>query len=456
MRPTRAEVDLDAIAANARRLRAAAGPAALMAVVKADGYGHGAVPVARAALAAGASWLGVASVEEGVELRRAGVEAAVLVLGWTPAFQAAQGVAWDLRLAAVSGEHAVELAAAAGRGWEPDGEGAARGEGRREGAPRAGRRRGALRLHLKVDTGMGRLGIPATAPSLVAAAAEEAVRVARLPGVELEGVFTHLARSEEAGEGEEFTRRQLELFLDLTGRLERAGLRLLRHAANSGAILGRRGVDLDLVRAGISLYGYHPAGPAAPVEEAAGLRPALRWLSAVAQVKEVPAGTPVSYGGTFVTERPSRLGVVPVGYADGFSRRLSGKGRVLVRGRRAPVVGRVCMDQIVVDLSEAGPVEAGEEVVLLGAQDGEAIWADEMAGWLGTISYEVLCGIGRRVPRVYRLAGGDAGRPGRGWTPAGGDGRREEGRGGTPAGGDGHREEGRGGAERSAPAYRWR
>ncbi len=440
MRPTRAEVDLDAIAANVRRLRAAADPAALLAVVKADGYGHGAVPVARAALAAGAAWLGVASVEEGVELRRAGIEAPVLVLGWTPPFQAAEGAAWDLRLTAVSGEHAAELAEAAGRGREPGRDGARRGGGSGEEAARTGRRPSPLRLHLKVDTGMGRLGIPATAPSLLAAAAEEAVRVARLPGVELEGMFTHLARSEEAGEGEAFTRRQFDLFLELAERLERAGLRLLRHAANSGAILGRRGPELDLARAGISLYGYHPAGPAAPPAEREGLRPALRWLSAVAQIKDVPAGTPVSYGGTFVTERASRLGVVPVGYADGFSRRLSGRGLILAGGRRVPVVGRVCMDQIVVDLSEAGGVSAGDEVVLLGSQGGEAIWADEMAGWLGTISYEVLCAIGRRVPRVYALTGGDASRPVRG-------GGRED-RGGG--------EEGRGGAERSAPAYRWR
>ncbi len=375
-RPTRAEVDLGCIAHNLRLARQAVGPrTAVMAVVKADAYGHGAVPVARAALAAGAGWLGVATVEEGIELRRAGIAAPVLVLGWVPPWQVPEALGHGLALTLFSLEDARVVSAAA----------------RRRGRP--------ARVHVKVDTGMGRLGFFHGDR----AAVDQIVELCRLPGLEAEGIYTHFADSDG---DREFTLEQLARFRAMLERLEAAGVRFaLRHAANSGAIWHVPESHLDLVRLGISLYGYHPGGAGA---RGPGLRPALTWKTAVAMVKTVPAGTPVSYGRTYVTQGRETLATLPVGYADGYSRALSNRGQVLVAGRRARVVGRVCMDQIVISVPPGVEVRAGDEVVLLGRQGGETISADEMAGWLGTISYEVLCAIGARVPRVYP-GGGAAG-----------------------------------------------
>lgn len=378
-RPTRALINLDDIAHNVRQVRRAVGPRVLvMAVVKADAYGHGAVPVARTALAGGADRLAVAIVEEGVALREAGIDAPILVMGWTPPGQLALALAHDLDLTVFSPEDARALNDAAARL----------------------RRR--PRVHIKIDTGMGRLGFRAESAATTAVVE----RICRLPALDVEGVYTHFAASES---DPEFTAQQLEVFGELLAGLRRAGIEFaIRHAANSGAIWGLPPSHLDMVRPGISLYGYHPAG-----WEAAGrpgmpdLRPALTWVTRVAQVREVGPGTSVSYGRTYVTAGWERLATLPVGYADGFSRGLSGgRGLVLVNGEPVPVVGRVCMDQIVVNVTEAGPVQPGDEVVLLGSQGGWSITADTMGGWLGTISYEVLCGIGRRVPRIYASGGG--------------------------------------------------
>lgn len=380
MRPTRAEIDLESISHNAALIKETVGArVALMAVVKADGYGHGAVPVARAALAGGASRLAVAMVEEGAALRAAGIGAPVLVLGRTPPAQVSEAIGLDLALTLVTLADAEETAAA---------------------ARRAGKR---VRVHVKVDTGMGRLGFPVADPRTQG----EIARLCRLSGLEVEGIYTHFAVSEE---DRDFTLLQLERFHDLLDRLRSEGIGFpLRHAANSGAIWHVPESHLDMVRAGISLYGYHPAGAAAAAGPVARLRRALAWKTAVAQVKEVPAGTTVSYGRTYVTSGVARLATLPVGYADGYNRGLSNRGQVLVGGVRAPVVGRVCMDQIVVDVTHAGAVRPGDEVVLIGAQGGDELTADDMAAWLGTISYEVLCAIGKRVPRFYRPAGGPGG-----------------------------------------------
>ncbi len=380
MRPTYAEIDLDSIRHNAALLKGAVGEQVeLMAVVKADGYGHGAVPVARAALAGGASRLAVAMVEEGAALRAAGLDAPILVLGRTPPSQVAEAIGLDLTLTLVTLADGEETAAA---------------------AQRLGRR---ARVHVKVDTGMGRLGFPVTR----ARVKDEIARLCRLDGLEVEGIYTHFAASEE---DHPFTLAQLERFHDLLGQLRAEGIEFpLRHAANSGAIWNVPEAHLDMVRVGISLYGYHPAGRAGATGRAAALRPALTWKTAVAQVKEVPAGTSVSYGRTYVTRGPERLATLPVGYADGYSRALSNRGQVLVGGRRAPVVGRVCMDQIVINVTHVDGVRPGDEVVLIGAQGGEELTADDMAGLLGTISYEVLCAIGKRVPRLYRGGGATGG-----------------------------------------------
>jgi alanine racemase len=367
LRPTWAEVDLGALASNVRALRARAGRARLMAVVKADAYGHGAVPVARAALAAGAERLGTAIVEEALELRRAGIDAPVLVLGWTPPERTAEALAAGIELTVTRLEDGAAMAAAA----------------RRAGAQ--------LSVHAKVDTGMSRLGFAA------AGAADAVAALAALPGLRLAGVYTHFATADEADLGG--ARHQLQSFLEVLGRLEASGVAVpLRHAANTAAILRLPESHLDMVRAGIGLYGYVPS----PEVPRAGLSPVLSWRSRVALVKRLPPGSGVSYNHTYVTPAAETVATLPVGYADGFPRSLSGRGEVLVRGRRAPVRGRVCMDQIVVSVDAIPGVQVGDEVVLIGAQGCDVLTADDLAAAAGTISYEILCGIGRRVPRLHR------------------------------------------------------
>lgn len=380
VRPTRAEVDLGAIAHNVQTLKAAVGDKVeLYAVVKADAYGHGALPVALRALESGATRLAVAFVEEGVALRQAGITAPILVMGWTPPRQLPLAVAHDLAQTIFTEEDGRALADA---------------------AEAAGRKATA---HIKVDTGMGRLGFPVAGGDAAAVAAAIG-RVARLPLLDLEGIFTHFSVSEGASEPDRaYTFQQLASFHDLLGRLASQGIAFrLRHAANSGAIWRLPAAHLDAVRAGISLYGYYPEGapPAGPWPWPL-IRPALTWRTRVGLVKEAPAGVSVSYGRAYTTRGLERLATLPVGYADGYNRGLSGRGQVLLGGRRATVAGRVCMDQIVVRLPDGLDAHPGDEVVLLGRQGEEAITADEMGGWLGTISYEILCAIGKRVPRIY-------------------------------------------------------
>jgi alanine racemase len=368
-RPVWAEIDLDAVRANVRTLAGVASPAALMAVVKADGYGHGAVPVARAALDAGAQWLGVALVEEGAELRAAGIDAPVLVLSEPPPPAAPAVVALGLTPVAYTRPGIDALAkAVADSGADP------------------------LPVHLKVDTGMHRVGCS------VADACGLAESIATRDELRLEGVLTHLAVADEPDNP--YTPHQLDRFDTLLDDLRRAGVAFdLVHAANSAALLAFADrARFDLVRCGIAVYGVPPApGLAGRVP----LRPAMAVKARVSHVKRLPAGARLSYGLRYTMPRDGTVATVPVGYADGVPRALSATGgEVLVRGRRHPMAGAVTMDQLMVDVGDAA-VEVGDEVVLLG-RDGDAeITADEWAYRLGTIGYEIVCGIGRRVPRTY-------------------------------------------------------
>jgi alanine racemase len=368
-RPVWAEIDLDAVRTNVRTLAGVASPAALMAVVKADGYGHGAVPVARAALDAGAQWLGVALVEEGAELRAAGIDAPVLVLSEPPPPAAPAVVALGLTPVAYTRPGIDALAkAVADSGADP------------------------LPVHLKVDTGMHRVGCS------VADACGLAESIATRDELRLEGVLTHLAVADEPDNP--YTPHQLDRFDTLLDDLRRAGVAFdLVHAANSAALLAFADrARFDLVRCGIAVYGVPPApGLAGRVP----LRPAMAVKARVSHVKRLPAGARLSYGLRYTMPRDGTVATVPVGYADGVPRALSATGgEVLVRGRRHPMAGAVTMDQLMVDVGDAA-VEVGDEVVLLG-RDGDAeITADEWADRLGTIGYEIVCGIGRRVPRTY-------------------------------------------------------
>jgi alanine racemase len=367
MRRTWAEIDLDAVSHNVAALARHVAPAALCAVVKADGYGHGAIDVGRAALAAGARWLAVALVEEGAALRAAGIEAPILLLSEPPAADMADVVALRLRPTLYSSD-GIEAAAAAVASAEA----------------------AAMPVHLKVDTGMHRVG----------ASPEDAVELARSivssPQLHLEGVFTHCAVADEPANA--FTGVQLERFRAVIAALEAAGCTPdLWHAANSAAALLCAESRFDLVRCGISIYGI---APAPGIDGGVELRPALSLHSTVSLVKRVEAGEALSYGQRYRLTRSANVATVPIGYADGVRRRLSGLGgEVLIGGKRYPIAGTVTMDQITVDCGD-DTVARGAEVVLLGRQGHEQVTADEWAARLDTIAYEIVCGIGARVPRV--------------------------------------------------------
>jgi alanine racemase len=366
LRPTHVQVDLDRIAKNLHALQAHVGAARVMPILKANAYGHGLVPVARRMVAEGATYLGVAYLEEGLLLRRAGIEVPVLVLGGIIGRQIPQFLEHDLTLTASSVDKllAIEEAAAA-----------------------LGRR---ARVHLKIDTGMERIGVHwySARPLFEASLA--------CRHVDIEGVYSHLARSDEADPS--FTRTQLDRFLEVLQFWDDRSLPVpLRHLANSGGVLQHPDTHLDMVRPGIALFGGLPgAACACPVP----LLPALRWLSRVVYFKVVRAGSPVSYGSTWTPTVDTRVITVPVGYGDGYLRSMTGKAEVIVRGRRYPVVGRICMDQVMVDIGWDSAWN-GDEVVLLGEQSGVEIGAAELAQWAGTVTYEVLTNINARVPRVY-------------------------------------------------------
>ena len=365
-----ARIDLAAITANARRLDELAGSAALMAVVKADGYGHGLVPSASAVLAGGAAWLGVAFLEEALALRAAGIDAPVLAWLFTPDEDLAPAVAAGVDLGVYDrAELAAAAAAAAATGT-------------------------VARVHLKADTGLSRGGaVAADWPALCAAAA-------RTDGVEVVGVWSHFAFA-DGGPDHPVNHAQAGRFDEAVQVAERAGLSpLVRHLANSAATLTAPATHYDLVRPGISLYGLSPV-PQLGSPSDFGLRPAMTLASRVALVKRVPAGSGVSYLHRHTTDRESTLALVPLGYADGVPRAGTGRLPVQLRGRRRTVAGTVCMDQFVLDLGD-DEAEPGDEVLLFGPGDDGEPTAQEWADVLGTIDYEIVTRIGARVPRTYR------------------------------------------------------
>jgi alanine racemase len=371
VRATWAEVDAAAIEHNVAALARLAAPAELCVVVKADGYGHGAVDAARAALAAGAGRLAVALPEEGAVLRAGGIDAPVLVLSEAPVGDAGVVVEHDLEPTAYTEAGIAALA----------------------GAVRAG---GPLAVHLKVDTGMHRVGcVPADTLRL-------AKEIAAEPGLALASVWTHLAVADEPDDP--FTAEQLRRYREVLAGLEAAGLDVpLRHAANSAGTIAHPDARFDMVRCGIAAYGIPPAEG---LDGDLGLRPALRLVSTVSHVKVVPAGSAVSYGLRYRVERPSVIATVPIGYADGVRRSLAAVGgEVLIGGRRRPIAGTVTMDQLMVDCGDDDSVAVGDEVVLIGAQGDDEIPAVEWGRRLGTIGYEIVCGIGPRVPRRWLGAG---------------------------------------------------
>ncbi len=372
-----AEIDLGAVDHNLRALRRLTGPQVrMLAAVKANAYGHGMVEVARRAAASGVHMLGVARVSEGIRLRLAGIETPVLIFGYTPPEAVPELLRHDLTPTVFSLATAEAMS----------------------GAALAGGRR--LAVHVKVDTGMGRIGLlpEGRHPDGEGAAVPEIERIAGLRGLVPEGIYTHFAASDSRDKTSAV--RQFARFTGVLSALAARGVVFpLRHAANSGAIIDMPETHLDMVRPGISVYGLYPSDE---VDKARiDLIPVMTLKARIAQLKSVPAGFPVSYGSTYTTPRPTRIATVPVGYADGYRRALSSRGVMLVGGRRVPVVGRVCMDLTMLDVGGVPGVRPGDAVVILGAQGGERITADEIAEWLGTIHYEVVSSVMARVPRVY-------------------------------------------------------
>ncbi len=366
-RPTIAEIDLNALAFNFRQLRKRVPKGVkILAVVKADAYGHGAIPISLKLEKLGVEYLGVALVEEGVELRKGGVKTPVLVLGGIYGGDVENIFRFNLT-PVVFHKEALESISRGAQG---------------------GRRK--IRVHLKVDTGMGRLGVPL---ALWSGFLRE---IAHYPSVEVEGILSHFSMMDE----EDYTKHQWDQFLLALRCAEEVGIRCKYiHMASSAMLATSSHYFGNLVRPGIMLYGAYPSPL---LKDLIHLKPVMTLRTHIHFLKSVPPGFKISYGGTFVTRRESLIATLPIGYGDGYSRSLSNRGEVLVRGKRAPVVGKVCMDFIMVDVTDIPKVSLGDEVILMGSQGKEIITAEEIADKINSISYEVLCSVGKRVPRIYK------------------------------------------------------
>ena len=366
-----AEINLDAAAYNLKNMKNnLEKETRIIAVVKTDGYGHGAVPIARMAEELDYIWgFAVATIEEAVMLRREGVQKPILVLGFVFPDGYEDAVRYDIRLAVFKLSMARQLS---------------------EEAVRQGK---TAYLHIKVDTGMGRIGFPDDGDS-----ADVVKEISLLPQVQIEGLFTHFARADEKDKGA--ARQQLSRYLDFSRMLEERGIEIpMRHCSNTAGIFDLKEANLDAVRAGISIYGLYPSDEVNKF--AVAITPVMSLKSHVVFIKDVEPGTAISYGGTFVAEHRMRIATIPVGYGDGYPRSLSNKGYVLIRGRRAPITGRVCMDQFMVDVTDIPDAREGDMVTLIGSEGGQEITMEFLGELSGRFNYELACDIGKRVPRRF-------------------------------------------------------
>lgn len=384
LKRTWAEIDLGAIESNYRAIKALLKPKTkVCCVVKADAYGHGAEMLAKVYESLGADWFAVSNLEEALQLRRAGAEKPILILGYTPPCCAGLLAENNVAQAVVGPEFAAELS--------------------RE-ATDAGV---IVRTHLQIDTGMSRVGFFYQSPERDAASLDAMERACRLPGLKMEGAFTHFASADEGNGGCSYTKRQFACFTGALRELEQRGISFqIRHCANSAAIFDYPEMQLDMVRPGVILYGLMPSPD---VRHPVPLKPAMTLQSMVALVKDIPAGTCVSYGRHFTASQPAAVATVPVGYADGYLRSFGDGGFLVVHGRRAKVIGRVCMDQLMIDITGISGVKAGDKATVFGRTEDGAATADEIAARAGTIGYEVICGIATRVPRVFLRGGKEVG-----------------------------------------------
>lgn len=378
-RRTWAEVDLDIIADNFKYVKEAAG-SKVCCVIKADAYGHGAVAVASEYQELGADFLAVSNIEEALQIRSGGITLPILILGYTPVCQAGLLAENNISQCVYSTEYASALS---------------------QKAVELGVK---VKMHIKIDTGMSRLGFFFQDLNRDEASVKEIIDVCHMEGLIPEGIFTHFAVSDCGKDGDTFTMRQYGCFKELIEVLTMNDIMFeYRHCANSAATMDFPMSHLDMVRAGIILYGLNPSND---IRNKGNIKPAMQLKSVVSHVKKIPAGSTVSYGRTFTAEKDMYIATVPIGYADGYLRRFGESGaEFLIRGKRCPIVGRVCMDQTMVDVGDMSDIEIGEVVTIIGSDGSETISADDLAELSGTINYEILCGIGARVPRIYKESG---------------------------------------------------
>lgn len=366
------EIDIDALKYNFNNIKGILKPhTKIMSVVKADAYGHGYRQCCKALLDCGSDAFAVATIDEAAQIRKAGFDTPVLILG------------------AVSKDdfpHLLELDVMPAVFNVPDAEALSKI------AQKANK---TVKIHIKIDTGMSRLGFAAAGSKTV----DEIVKISRLPNIEINGIFSHFACADE--KNPEYTYMQFERFMHLIGKLEKEGVKIpIKHIANSAAIMMYPEMQLDMVRPGIILYGYYPSDEVDKTR--LSIRPVMTLKSRVAYIKELDAGVGVSYGKEYITDRKTKIATIPIGYADGYIRALSRKAKMEAGGELASVVGRICMDQCMIDVTNVNNIDIGDEVTIFG--NGK-ITADDVAGWIGTINYEVLCLVERRVPRIYKEGG---------------------------------------------------
>ena len=369
MRPVWVEVDLDALEYNVKNIKKLINNKDMIAVVKADAYGHGALDIIPTLIKNGVNRLAVAVITEAIEFRKKNINIPIMILGSTPLEYSEELINYDIEQTVFNLEYAEELSKI---------------------AVKMGKR---AKVHIALDTGMGRIGFLQNEKSI-----NEVEKICRLKGIEVIGIFTHFATADE--ENKEYSNYQFNKFTSFIKELERRGIHIpIKHCSNSGAIMDLPETYLDAVRAGIILYGYYPSNEVN--KEVLDLKPVLSLKAKISHVKELDKDMYISYGRTFKTEKKSVIATIPIGYADGYSRLLSGKVKVIVNGKLANVVGRICMDQCMVDVTDVGNVKVSDEVTLLGNDGDIKFNADDIAEIMGTINYEILCMIKQRIPRVY-------------------------------------------------------
>lgn len=373
LRPVWAEIDLDNLAFNLKGIKALAKSKEIIGIVKADAYGHGAVDIVPTLLENGVTRLAVAVISEAVELRRAGIEAPIMILGYTPLSLAKELLAYDIAPTVFSYDYAKELSKLATENHK------------------------VIKIHIALDTGMGRIGFLPNEDSV-----EEVSKISKLHNLEIEGLFSHFSTSDEMDK--EYSKSQFKKYKWFVEKLNENNVNIkIKHLANSAAIMELPDTHFDGVRPGIILYGYYPSEEV--VKEVLSLKPVMSLKTNIVHVKKVKKGEYISYGRTFRCERDSVIATIPVGYADGYTRLMKDKAKVIINDKFVPVVGRICMDQCMIDITDIEGVQVGDEVILLGQSKNCKFNADNIAEIIGTINYEIVCMISKRVPRVYVKGG---------------------------------------------------